>query len=211
MSIKRKILILSACCLTAALLAVVIFLALQTKKATNLSMSSMTSTDSYAQILSNVVTTSSVAGATSKNTPEHSSGITESSGSISSRVPDREITSSKSQVTTSRIAASSSRAASSSATTSRQNPPDPPAQNSSTHLSSSSAPVSSEWELLNINTATLEQIKSIPGLPTEQAERIYDFRTKAGYFQFFSQIANVPRCDWHTVSIIEKYCYIGEY
>ena len=69
--------------------------------------------------------------------------------------------------------------------------------------------VSSAWELLDLNTATLEQLKSIPGLSEKQAITIYDFRTKAGHFDTLDQVYHVPGCGIATVRLMYKYCYIG--
>lgn len=78
----------------------------------------------------------------------------------------------------------------------------------SSDMASSDA-VSSAWELLDLNTATLEQLKSIPGLSEKQAINIYDFRAKAGHFDNLDQVYNVPGCGIATVRLMYKYCYIG--
>lgn len=73
---------------------------------------------------------------------------------------------------------------------------------------SPSEPTSSAWVQFNLNTATLEQIKSIPGLSDSAAENIYEFREAAGYFGSIDEILNVPGCGYATRNLLKEYCYL---
>ena len=44
---------------------------------------------------------------------------------------------------------------------------------------------------LNLNTATLEQLETLPGIGRKTAERILEFRTKSGSFKRIEELMNV--------------------
>jgi len=46
-------------------------------------------------------------------------------------------------------------------------------------------------EKVNLNTATLEQLQTLPGVGPEVAKRILDHRTKVGKFNKIEEILNV--------------------
>lgn len=58
-----------------------------------------------------------------------------------------------------------------------------------TTVSATSAPPSAD--LININTATLEQLDSLPGIGPTTAQKILDYRTAKGPFQRIEDIMNV--------------------
>jgi competence protein ComEA len=56
---------------------------------------------------------------------------------------------------------------------------------------SSSSPSSQEGGKVNINTATAEELDTLPGVGPSIAQRIIDYRTKHGPFQSIEDIKNV--------------------
>jgi competence protein ComEA len=44
---------------------------------------------------------------------------------------------------------------------------------------------------LNLNTATLDQLETLPGIGRKTAERILEYRTKAGGFKRIEELMNV--------------------
>ena len=51
--------------------------------------------------------------------------------------------------------------------------------------------IGNESKLVNINTATLEELKTIPGIGDARAKAIIDYRTKNGNFKTIEDIKNV--------------------
>ena len=45
--------------------------------------------------------------------------------------------------------------------------------------------------LLNLNTATIEQLETLPGIGCKVAERIIEYRTKSGSFKRIEELMNV--------------------
>ena len=45
--------------------------------------------------------------------------------------------------------------------------------------------------VINLNTATIEQLETLPGIGTKTAERIIEYRTKAGSFKRIEELMNV--------------------
>ena len=45
--------------------------------------------------------------------------------------------------------------------------------------------------LINLNTATLDQLETLPGIGQKTAERIIEFRTKSGGFKRIEELMNV--------------------
>jgi len=52
-------------------------------------------------------------------------------------------------------------------------------------------PASAAPEKINLNTATSEQLQSIPGIGPAMAKNILDYRTKVGKFNKIEEIINV--------------------
>ena len=45
--------------------------------------------------------------------------------------------------------------------------------------------------LINLNTATVQELESLPGIGTKTAERIIEYRTKQGPFKKIEELMNV--------------------
>ena len=50
---------------------------------------------------------------------------------------------------------------------------------------------SPEKPSINLNTATLEQLETLPGIGRKTAERILEYRTKSGSFKRIEELMNV--------------------
>ena len=53
------------------------------------------------------------------------------------------------------------------------------------------APSTPSKPLLNLNTATIEQLETLPGIGRKVAERIIEYRTKSGSFKRIEDLMNV--------------------
>jgi len=62
---------------------------------------------------------------------------------------------------------------------------------------------------VNINTATLDQLDSLPGIGPTTAQAILDYRLEHGAFQVIAQIQNVPGIGPSTYTNIENYITVG--
>lgn len=56
---------------------------------------------------------------------------------------------------------------------------------------SASAPASASTEKINLNSATVEQLQSLPGIGPATAKNIVEHRTKAGKFNRIEEIIKV--------------------
>lgn len=52
-------------------------------------------------------------------------------------------------------------------------------------------PAAASKPALNLNTATVEQLETLPGIGRKTAERILEFRTKSGGFKRIEDLMNV--------------------
>ena len=55
----------------------------------------------------------------------------------------------------------------------------------------SAGALSSETKIVNLNTATLEQLTSLPGIGASRAESILEYRTKVGRFAAVEEVMNI--------------------
>ena len=53
------------------------------------------------------------------------------------------------------------------------------------------APAAGAKPAINLNTATLEQLETLPGIGRKTAERILEYRTKSGSFKRIEELMNV--------------------
>lgn len=60
-----------------------------------------------------------------------------------------------------------------------------------TTLQSAPAAAAPSKPLINLNTATLEQLEALPGIGRKTAERILEHRTRSGSFKRIEELMNV--------------------
>jgi competence protein ComEA len=66
-----------------------------------------------------------------------------------------------------------------------------PALATATQEQTPAAAAASSKPLLNINTATIDQLETLPGIGRKTAERIIEYRTKSGSFKRIEELMNV--------------------
>ena len=62
---------------------------------------------------------------------------------------------------------------------------------------------------VNINTATVEDLNSLPGIGPTTAQAILDYRLQNGPFQVIQDIQNVPGIGPATYALIQDYINVG--
>jgi competence protein ComEA len=62
---------------------------------------------------------------------------------------------------------------------------------------------------VNINTATLEQLETLPGIGPTTAQNILNYRLQQGPFQVIREIQNVPGIGPATFAVIQDYISVG--
>jgi len=62
---------------------------------------------------------------------------------------------------------------------------------------------------VNINTATVEDLNSLPGIGPTTAQAILDYRLQNGPFQVIQDIQNVPGIGPATFALIQDYINVG--
>ena len=73
----------------------------------------------------------------------------------------------------------------------------------------SGAPFQPETGAVNINTATLEQLQTLPGIGPVLAQRILDYRQEHGPFSSVSQLTLVPGIGITLLNGILDYITVG--
>ena len=58
-------------------------------------------------------------------------------------------------------------------------------------VAASAPPSAPSKPLLNLNTATIDQLETLPGIGRKTAERIIEYRTKSGSFKRIEDLMNV--------------------
>ena len=66
-----------------------------------------------------------------------------------------------------------------------------PALATTTQQGTPAATAAASKPLLNLNTATADQLETLPGIGSKTAERIIEFRTKSGGFKRIEDLMNV--------------------
>jgi competence protein ComEA len=62
---------------------------------------------------------------------------------------------------------------------------------------------------VNINTATLNELETLPGIGSTTAQNILDYRLQHGPFQVIQEIQNVPGIGPATFAVIQDYISVG--
>jgi competence ComEA-like helix-hairpin-helix protein len=62
--------------------------------------------------------------------------------------------------------------------------------------------------LVNINTATLSELQTLPGIGATKAQAIIDFRTNHGNFTSIDQLDDVPGIGPATINLVRPYVRI---
>jgi competence protein ComEA len=63
---------------------------------------------------------------------------------------------------------------------------------------------------LNLNTASVEQLATLPGVGEKLAARIVDYRQKAGAFKSVQELMNVKGIGERNLERIQPYLSLGE-
>ena len=58
---------------------------------------------------------------------------------------------------------------------------------------------------VNINTATLDELKTLPGITTSKAQALIDYRSKAGKFRRVEEVENVEGINSRTMDMMKFY------
>ena len=58
---------------------------------------------------------------------------------------------------------------------------------------------------VNINTATIDELKTLPGITTSKAQAIIDYRSKAGKFRRVEEVKNVEGINSRTMDMMKFY------
>lgn len=84
-----------------------------------------------------------------------------------------------------------------------------PAGKAPTESSGGTVATSTAAELLDINTATLEQLQALPGIGEVLARRIVDYRSEYGNFRSTAELANVDGIGQKKLEAILDYVTVG--
>ena len=58
---------------------------------------------------------------------------------------------------------------------------------------------------VNINTATIDELKTLPGITTSKAQAIIDYRSKAGKFRRVEEVKNEEGINSRTMDMMKFY------
>ena len=72
------------------------------------------------------------------------------------------------------------------------------------------APVIEAAELLDLNTATAEQLTALPGLGAERAKMIVRVREKSGPFRAVDELLALPRLTRRQFEELKSLLFVGE-
>lgn len=84
-----------------------------------------------------------------------------------------------------------------------------PGSSNNNESSTQESSLSSDGELININTATLEELDSLPGIGPTIAQRIIDYRTENGAFSTIDEIMDVSGVGPATFDEIKDLITVG--
>lgn len=85
-----------------------------------------------------------------------------------------------------------------------------PEQVQQTQPAEQTLPAATEAQILNINTATVEQLDTLPGIGPVLAQRIVDYRTACGPYQDVGELTNVEGIGLKKLEAIWDLITIGE-
>lgn len=85
-----------------------------------------------------------------------------------------------------------------------------PAVAEATEPEATAVPEQTEPAIVDINTATLEQLESLPGIGPVLAQRILDYRKEFGDFQTIGDLTNVSGIGIKKLEAMLDYITIGE-
>ena len=57
---------------------------------------------------------------------------------------------------------------------------------------------------VNLNTATVDELKDIPGLGEERAKQIVNYREKSGPFENWDDLKDVPGFSENLIGVLKK-------
>ncbi len=65
--------------------------------------------------------------------------------------------------------------------------------------------ISAANALVNINTATQEELQTLPGITAIKAKAMIDYRSKAGKFRRVEEVKNIEGMNSSTMDMVEFY------